>query len=152
MGCAASWALPLAVAVGGEADLLAQAIMSPGPTWAEKLGAISDGLWGWYRTALAQGTTYDPLVFAAVVGLVGFLLGFCCAWLVFRLQTGWLALVLCAAAGIVHLSYATVESIPPFFTSIFLGVLMVASLELHLRRSTWRAIGVPVRPPRLAGP
>ena len=116
-GLRSLWALPLALAVGSEFDLLAQAIMSPGPTWAEKLGAASDGLWGWYRTALAQGTTYDPLVFAVVVGLVGFLLGFGCAWLVFRLQAAGWRWCCVPRPGIVHLSYATVESIPPFLTS-----------------------------------
>src|SRR5437764_7408523 len=139
------WAMLLGIAIGAEAVLLSQAVLSPGGSWAEKLGWLSHSLRPVFEAALYHAAGYDPLVFATLVAAIGYLLGLCSSWLVFRLQSGWWALVLIATAGLVHLSYATVDSIPPYLASLLLGALTVASLELHLRRSTWRAVGLPVQ-------
>ena len=80
-----------------------------------------------------------------MLGLPLFLVGFGVSWLVFRLGNGWWALILVVAFGLVHLSYATVDSIGPFLWSIFLGILLVANLGLHRRRAAWQAIGVSVQ-------
>jgi transglutaminase-like putative cysteine protease len=139
------WAMLLGIAIGAEAVLLSQAVLSPGGSWAEKLGWLSRSLRPAFEAALLRAAAYDPLVFATLVAAIGYLLGLCSSWLVFRLQSGWWALVLIATAGLVHLSYVTVDSIPPYLASLLLGALTVASLELHLRRSTWRAVGLPVQ-------
>jgi transglutaminase-like putative cysteine protease len=139
------WALPLGFGIGLEAVLLSQALITPGTTWAEKLGGVSEALREWLRAALTQGASHDPLVLAALLGGVGYLIGLCSSWLVFRLQNGWWPLIFNATVGLVHLSYATVDSIPPFLLSLLSGLLMVASLELHLRQGVWRAVGVPTQ-------
>lgn len=141
----AIWSMCLMLGIGIEAALLAQVLPSSGPTWEARMVFVFGSLSGWWRASLEQGAVHDSAVLALLLSLLGYLLGFCSSWLVFRLQNGWWPLVANASVGIVHLSYATVESIPPFLISVFVGVLMVASLELHLRRSSWRAIGVPVQ-------
>jgi transglutaminase-like putative cysteine protease len=139
------WALPIGIGIGLESVVLSQALTSPGPTWAAKLGWVSDTLSQWLDAALTRGATHDPLVLGSLLSGIGYMLGLCSSWLVFRLQNGWWPLIFNATVGLVHLSYTTVESVPPYLASLLIGVLMVASLELYLRRSIWRAIGIPVQ-------
>jgi transglutaminase-like putative cysteine protease len=139
------WGLPLGLAVGLELLLIAHAVTGPAGSWRAQVEWLYAVLANWAGTVAREGATHDPVVFAVGVGWIGYVIGLCSSWLVFRLENGWWPLLINAAVGVIHLSYATVDSIPPYIASLFLGVLMVASLELHLRRSTWEASGVPVQ-------
>lgn len=138
------WGLLLGLTIGFELLVIAFAGSGPSGSWRGQIEWLFGTLGRWAQTVAREGATHEPIVFAAAVAAVGYLIAFCSSWLVFRLQNGWWPLVINASIGLVHLSYASVDSIPPYLASVFLGVLMVASLELHLRRSSWQAAGVPV--------
>ena len=139
------WSLSLSLAIGFESLILSQALLTQGQRWQERLGQVSSGLWGWYASAINAGVTHDQLAFSTALGAVAYLIGLCSSWLVFRFANGWLPVVISATIGLIHLSYATVQSIPGFLFSLVVGLLAVASLALHRRRSTWLAVGVPVQ-------
>jgi transglutaminase-like putative cysteine protease len=141
----AGWAWLLGLTVGVEWMLLSNALTVPGGGWTEKLNAQSAVVWGWVGTAMRDGPSYDPLIVDLLLGFTLFLVGFAVSWLVFRHGNGWWALVLIVAFGLVHLSYATVDSTGPFLWSLFLGMLLVANLGLQRRRAAWEAIGVTVQ-------
>jgi transglutaminase-like putative cysteine protease len=141
----AGWAWLLSLIAGLEWTFLAQALTAPGSGWTDKLNAFSGVVRVWVGTALRDGASYDPLIIDLLLGFTLFLVGFGVSWLVFRHGNGWLALILIATFGVVHLSYATVDSIGPFLWSLFLGMLLVANLGLHRRQAALQAIGVPVR-------
>ena len=141
------WGLPIGPGLASSYWYCARRSSAPadGPGRPGSAGCPTTRSWRWYWNTRAEGASHDQVVFATAVGAIAYVLGFCSAWLVFRLQNAWWPLIANASMGLVHLSYATVDSIPPYLVTIFLGVLMVASLELHLRRSTWQAVGVPVQ-------
>jgi transglutaminase-like putative cysteine protease len=137
-------AMLLLTIIACESALLAQALSVPATSWREQISPLYERLWAWYWAVARQGPTFDQVALSCAIGFSAVVLGFCSSWLVFRLQSGWLALVLNVTAGLLHLSYATVDSIAPFLVATFLGVLVVASLELHLRRADWLTVGAPV--------
>jgi transglutaminase-like putative cysteine protease len=138
------WAWLLGLLLDLEWTLLACALSTPGNGWGDKLNAFWTVVWGWIGAALREGASYEPLIVDLLLGFALFLVGFGVSWLVFRLGRGWWALIFISTFGVIHLSYATVDSIGPFLWSVFLGLLLVANLVLHRRQADWRAIGVPV--------
>jgi transglutaminase-like putative cysteine protease len=140
-----AWSLALSLWIGFASLLAGQALAGPGRGWSERLALVSAQLWGWYRALPLTGPVHDQLVFSTALAAAAYLVGLCCAWLVFRFANGWVPLIALAAIGLLHLSYATVDSVPPFLASLVAGLLTVASLELHRRQADWRAIGVPVQ-------
>ena len=141
----AGWGWLLGLLVGVEWTLISNALTMPGPGWTDKLNAFSAVVWVWVGAALRDGASYDPLIINLLLGFTLFLVGFGVGWLVFRHGNGWWALILIVAFGLIHLSYATVDSTGPFLWSLFLGMLLVANLGLQRRRAAWRAIGVSVQ-------
>jgi transglutaminase-like putative cysteine protease len=140
-----AWSLALSLWIGFATVLVAQALAGSGRSWPERLAQVSDQLWGWFWALPLAGPVHDQIVFSSALAAAAYLVGLCCAWLVFRFGNGWAPLIAQATIGILHLSYATVDSVPPFLSSVVAGLLTVASLELHRRQSYWRAIGVPVQ-------
>jgi transglutaminase-like putative cysteine protease len=114
---------------------------SPGASWSDQLAWLSSTFWGWFWNGLNRGASHHPVVFAMLVAWIGYVLGLSSSILAFRLQRAWWPLVLNATVGVIHLSYVKVEALPTFLLSIFVGILFVASLEVHLRQASWRASG-----------
>lgn len=138
------WSVGAGALFGAELILLVQATISPGQSWAEKVTWTVTGLVGWVGRMVGSGLVYDVVGFSLVMSSLAYGLGFCSSWLLFRYQRAWAMLVLTGAFGLVHLSYATVDSIPPYFLALLVGALTVASCDLDQRRARWRAAGVPI--------
>jgi transglutaminase-like putative cysteine protease len=139
------WSLLLSLWIGSAAVLASQALAAPGRGWAERLVLPAAQLWSWYSVLPAVGPIHDQLVFSSALAAAAYLIGLCCAWLVFRFGNGWAPVITLAAIGLLHLSYLSGGSIPRFIASLVLGLLAVASLELYSRRAEWLALRIPVQ-------
>lgn len=137
------WSVAAGALLGIECALLAQAIYSPGREWSEKVVWTLSAVGGWLLRSLGSGLSHDIVAFSVVMSSLAYTVGFGASWLLFRYQRPWSMLVLTGAFGLVHLSYATVDSIPPYLFALLVGALTVASFDFHLRRARWRAAGVP---------
>lgn len=137
--------LAVGALIGLELLCILAAAGLPSGTWQGRLSQLAAEVGKWALAALSRGATHDPLIFALAMGWVGWTIGFFSSWLVFRLQHAWWPVIANGAIGLIHLSYASLDQVPLFLCSVILGVLLVASLENHLRGAMWRAYGLPVQ-------
>ena len=72
-------------------------------------------------------------------------LGYVTAWLVYKRGQGGLAVVICAALLLLHLSYGYSTLNYHFYLLLFFGMLLLVRLELSRRQSFWQAAGLAVQ-------
>ncbi len=116
-----------------------------GPTWPDKLAELLGHVGAWVATALGEGNSRDNLMFALVMGLISWTLGYVSAWLVFRRGMGWAALALNATVLLFHLSssYATLNY--HFYVLLFAALMLLVRLELSRRELFWSSAGLEVQ-------
>ncbi|MCC7107383.1 MAG: hypothetical protein IT307_19780, partial [Chloroflexi bacterium] len=137
-------ALAIGALIGVELLWILLALRAPGENWQTQLASLATDLVTWTSRLSSSGATHQPTVFAIAIGWVGWTIGFFSSWLVFRLQHAWWAVVANCAVGIIHLSYAPTNQLPALLAAVVLGILLVASLDVHLRRSVWQSYGFPI--------
>ena len=84
-------------------------------------------------------------MFAIFMAALGTTLGYTTAWLVYKRGQGGLAVVLCAALLLLHLSYSYSTLNYHFYLLLFFGMLLLVRLELSRRQSFWQAAGLAVQ-------
>jgi len=137
---------PILTVVGLEAVVYVFTRVAPGDDLTHRGAWLLGRVVGWFQTVVSGGVSNDALVFALAMGCLAWLLGVATAWLVFREETPWPALVGNGIALFVNLSYG-----PPALTSyltwfLFASCLLLALHQLGLRQALWRRAGLPIEP------
>ena len=107
-------------------------------TMAERVAGLGGGVGAWFDTILSGGVSNDPLVFAVAMGTLAWLLGLITAWLVFRDNAPWLAIVLNGLGLLMNLSYASQTLIGYVTWFAFAACLLLAAQQLANRTELWR--------------
>jgi transglutaminase-like putative cysteine protease len=97
---------------------------------ADKNGSIPlliDGIRQWVALAINGGTSNDDSIFLFLITVLGFLLAYTSAWLLFRTRSPWLMIVANAIVLLINLNNIDAGYI------VFLVLFLVASLLLLLR-------------------
>ncbi|HEV2580349.1 MAG TPA: transglutaminaseTgpA domain-containing protein, partial [Ktedonobacteraceae bacterium] len=104
--------------------------------------ALIDGMRQWVTLAINGGTSSDDSIFLFLITVLGFLLAYTSAWLLFRTRSPWLMIVANAIVLLINLN-----NIDPGYI-VFLVLFLVASLLLLLRFNLyessvrWKRLGL----------
>src|SRR3954464_1454254 len=132
----------LAVIIGIESVVERFGNRMTASTWEGKLNELSWHVVTWIDTAFAGGNSRDNVMFALFMAAITVTLAYVCAWLVFKQGRGGVAVVLCAALALLHLSYSYSTLNYHFYLLLFFGMLLLVRLELSRRQQFWQTSGL----------
>ena len=114
-------------------------------TWEGKLNELSWHVVTWLDAIVTGGNSRDNVMFAMFMAALSVALGYITAWLVYKQGRGGLAVVICAALLLLHLSYSYSTLNYHFYLLLFFGMLLLVRLELSRRQDFWRSSGLAVQ-------
>jgi len=134
-----SLALPLGALIGFEAVtwVYAQVAAIDG-SLADKADWLAGRVGQWIDVVAGGGVSNDPLVFALAMAALAWLLGLITAWLLFRDNMAWLALIFNGTALLMNLSYASTSLVGYVSWFAFGACLVLAAQQLANRTELWR--------------
>ena len=130
--------LPLGVMLGAEVITWLYAQFAVGASLGERVDWLMGRVGGWLDAVAGGGVSNDPLVFALAMGSLSWLLGLVTAWLLFRDNAPWLAVVFNGVALLMNLSYASTSLVGYVGTFAFAACLVLAAQQLATRTELWR--------------
>src|SRR5205085_8130907 len=107
-------------------------------TLAERVDWLAGRLGGWLDVVVGGGVSNDPLVFALAMAALAWLLGLITAWLLFRDDAAWLAILFNGLALLMNLSYAPTNLVGHVGWFAFGACLTLAAQHLSNRTELWR--------------
>jgi transglutaminase-like putative cysteine protease len=111
---------------------------APGGATGERVSWLGSRIGDWFDTVGGGGVSNDPLVFALAMAGLAWVLGLITAWLVFRDDAPWLAIVLSGAALLMNLSYASTALVGYVGWFALAACLLLAAHQVANRAELWR--------------
>jgi hypothetical protein len=123
--------LPLGAVLGFEVITYVFASVPVVGTLSERIDWLGGRVGAWLETILGGGVSNDPLVFAVAMAALAWLLGQITAWLVFRDNAPWLAIVFNGLGLLMNLSYAPQSLVGYVSWFAFAACLLLAANQLY---------------------
>lgn len=108
-----------------------------GKDWAERFWWLGQRIWIWLEAAFGGGISNDVMLFALLMALMSWFMGYASAWLVFRRHNVWFALVASGSALLVNLSYSPPSSLTFFLVFVLSSMLLLIRITLYLKERDW---------------
>lgn len=105
---------------------------------AEQVDWLGGRIGTWLDAIASGGVSNDPLVFAVAMALLAWVLGLLTAWLLFRDNAAWLAVVFNGVALLMNLSYASTSLVGYVGWFAFATCVLLAVKQLANRSELWR--------------
>ena len=130
--------LLLGTVLGVEVITWVYAQAAVGSSLSERVDWLSGRVGGWLDAVGSGGVSNDALVFALAMAGLAWLLGLITAWLLFRDNAPWLAVVFNGVALLMNLSYASTSLVGYVGSFAFAACLLLAAQQLATRTELWR--------------
>ena len=130
--------LLLGTVLGVEVITWVYAQAAVGSSLSERVDWLSGRVGGWLDAVGSGGVSNDALVFALAMAGLAWLLGLITAWLLFRDNAPWLAVVFNGVALLMNLSYASTSLVGYVGSFAFAACLLLAAQQLANRTELWR--------------
>jgi transglutaminase-like putative cysteine protease len=134
----APFGLLLGTVFGLEIITWVYAQFAEGATFAERVDWLGARVGGWFDAVGSGGVSNDPLVFALAMAALAWLLGLLSAWLIFRDNVPWLAILFNGIALLMNLSYAPTTMVGYVGWFAFATCLLLTAQHLASRTELWR--------------
>ncbi|MBV9578951.1 MAG: DUF4129 domain-containing protein [Chloroflexi bacterium] len=134
----AVFGLPLGAIVGLEAITWVYTHIADGLTTTDKVDWLGGHVGDWFNAVGGGGVSNDPVVFALAMASLAWLLGLVTAWLVFRDNAVWPAIVFNGLALLMNLSYADAGMVGYVGWFAFSACLLLAAQHVANRTELWR--------------
>jgi transglutaminase-like putative cysteine protease len=131
-------ALPIGVAFGAELIVWVYAQVALVGSLSERVDWLLSRAGAWLDTVASGGVSNDPLVFSLAMAALAWLLGLISAWLLFRDNAPWLAILFNGIALLMNLSYASTALVGYVGWFAFAACLLLAAHQLANRTELWR--------------
>ena len=105
--------------------------------WNEKFYWLWERIWAWIQVVFGGGMSNDTMIFALIMALTAWLLGYLAAWLAFRHHSVWLSLLACGTGLLVNLSYGGPNQFAYFLLFLLAAMLLLSRLTLFQRQRDW---------------
>jgi transglutaminase-like putative cysteine protease len=112
--------------------------LAPAGSTNERVDWLGGRVASWFDTVASGGVSNDPLVFALAMGGLAWLLGLLTAWLLFRDNAPWLAIVFNGIALLMNLSYASTSLVGYVGWLAFGACAVLTAQHLANRTELWR--------------
>lgn len=126
------------VLLGAEVVTWIDAGVAGDGSFGERVDQLVSRVGSWLDAISSGGVSNDALVFAVAVGGLAWLLGVITAWLLFRDNAPWLAIVFNGLALLMNLSYASTSLVGYVGWFAFSSCLVLAAQQLANRTELWR--------------
>ena len=133
-----SLGLPLGALLGLEVITYVYAQVATEGSLAQRVDWLGQRVGDWIDAVAGGGVSNDPLVFALAMAGLSWLLGLITAWLLFRDNMAWLAVIFNGAALLMNLSYASTSLVGYVTWFAFATCLVLAAQQLANRTELWR--------------
>jgi transglutaminase-like putative cysteine protease len=134
----AALGLLIGAVMGVEVITWVYANVAEGATQTDRINWLGARVGEWFDAVAGGGVSNDPLVFALAMAALAWLLGLITAWLVFRDDAPWLAIVFNGIALLMNLSYASTALVFYVGWFAFSACLLLAAQHLANRTELWR--------------
>jgi transglutaminase-like putative cysteine protease len=120
--------------------------MPQGAPWGERILWLWDRIRVWFEIVFGGGISNDTMLFALLMALLAWFLGYLTAWFIFRRHNPWPPMVLCGSVLLVNLSY--LESDPGLFFVVYLlaSMLLLLRLTAYEKEKDWERVGAGYTP------
>jgi hypothetical protein len=109
----------------------------PGFTWRTALVMVAYHFDAWLRVVVSGESSTDAVIFILLIALLGWWIGYACAWMVFGAHKVWQALALSGAAMLL-VAYASPPEVGPFFVVyIFCALLLAVRIYVYRQEESW---------------
>ncbi|HEX9017037.1 MAG TPA: hypothetical protein VF960_13670, partial [Chloroflexota bacterium] len=109
-----------------------------GSDWLERFSALGVRIWIWLEAAVSGGISNDTMLFNLLMSALAWYLGYASAWLAFRRQAVWFALVTSGGALLVNLSYmAPSDALGYFLVFLLASMVLLIRSTLYERERDW---------------
>jgi transglutaminase-like putative cysteine protease len=130
--------LPLGGLIGFEVITYVYAQIAIGDSLGERADWLGTRVGAWLDAIASGGVSNDPLVFALAMAALAWVLGLITAWLLFRDNMAWLAVIFSGVALLMNLSYASTGLVGYVGWFAFGTCLVLAAQQLANRTELWR--------------
>ncbi|MCL4370948.1 MAG: transglutaminaseTgpA domain-containing protein [Chloroflexi bacterium] len=113
------------------------AAMGPRGDWEERFGWLFGRISAWLQLVFGGGMGNDNMLFALLMSLVAWLLGYLCAWLAFRRHNVLLPIVACASALLLDLSYGAPNPETNLLVVLMASLLLLIRITLFQKERDW---------------
>jgi transglutaminase-like putative cysteine protease len=130
--------LLLGAVLGFEIIAWVYAQVASGGSIDERINTLGVRVGDWFDAVAGGGVSNDPLVFGLAMAALAWLLGLVTAWLVFRDNAPWLAIVFNGLALLMNLSYASTMLVGYVGWFVFASCLLLTAVHVANRTELWR--------------
>jgi transglutaminase-like putative cysteine protease len=113
------------------------ALQAPTEDWESRVVWLGGRVWAWLQVVFGGGMSNDSMLFALVMALTGWLLGYLAAWFAFKRHHVWLTLVACGGGLLVNLSYGAPDPWVYFGAFMLASLLLLIRITLYEKESDW---------------
>lgn len=113
------------------------ATIPPQGDWDERFLWLGGRVWAWLEIAFGGGMSNDDMLFALLMGMTAWLLGYLSAWLAFRMHNVWPVLVACGSGLLLNLSYGASDPWRYFLVFLVASMLLLVRVTLSQREPHW---------------
>jgi transglutaminase-like putative cysteine protease len=121
------------------------AALGPRGDWEERFGWLFGRIWAWLQLVFGGGMGNDNMLFALLMSLVAWLLGYLSAWWTFRGHSVLLPIVACASALLLNLSYGAPDQELSLLVLLMASMLLVIRMTLFQKEADWARAGAEYR-------
>jgi len=111
--------------------------MAPEGDWQSKFGWLWDRIWAWLQVVFGGGMGNDNMLFALLMALLAWSLGYGSSWLTFRLHNALIPVVVCASALLLNLSYGAPDPESYLLAFLMFSLLLMIRVTLFQREREW---------------
>jgi hypothetical protein len=105
--------------------------------WKDRVAWLGERVWVWLTVVFGGGMSNDGVMFALLMSLTGWLLGYVAGWLAFKHHIVWPTLVACGSALLVNLSYGGPNQLAYFLIFLLAAMLLLSRLTLYEKERDW---------------
>jgi transglutaminase-like putative cysteine protease len=110
---------------------------APSVGWRDGIGVVAYHFDGWLRVLVSARSSADSVTFVLLMTIVGWWIGYVCAWMVFGAHHVWQALALSGGAMLL-VAYGSPPEVAPFFVLfIFCALLLVVRVYVYTQEESW---------------
>jgi transglutaminase-like putative cysteine protease len=124
-------------------QVLARAIDVPGPMAVVEL---EERFYDLFLIPFHEGMAADNHVFILLLGFLLWLVGYFCAWAVFRWQRVWWSVIVCGVATLLNMNYAAENLTVYLILFLLFALLLVVRASLASYEQEWRAAHIGYSP------
>ncbi len=117
------------------------AALGPRGDWEERFLWLFGRIWAWLEVVFSGGMGNDNMLFALLMSLLAWFLGYLSAWLTFRRHDILLPIVACASALLLNLSYGAPNPESNILVVLMASLLLLIRITLFEKERDWGRAG-----------